>query len=109
MYDLFASCDLPLSFFHLKDDLMSQVTGWYVYILQCADGSLYTGIARDVTKRLAEHNQGKGARYTRSRRPCLMRFFERHATRSSALKREHEIKKLTHEQKHAFINRCPVP
>lgn len=88
---------------------MSQVSGWYVYILQCSDGSLYTGIARDVFKRLAEHNEGKGARYTRTRRPCLLRFMERHVTRSSAQKREAEIKKLSPEQKRALIRGRPIP
>ncbi|TKJ44317.1 hypothetical protein CEE36_00835 [candidate division TA06 bacterium B3_TA06] len=88
---------------------MKPPDSFYVYILQCADGSLYTGIARDVMKRLAEHNRGKGARYTRTRRPCLLRFMERHATRSSAQKREAEIKKLSPEQKRALIRGCPIP
>ncbi|MBD3286288.1 GIY-YIG nuclease family protein [candidate division WOR-3 bacterium] len=87
---------------------MPAFKGWYVYILKCADGSFYTGIARDVLKRLAKHNAGKGARYTRSRRPCLLRFMERHATRSSALKREAEIKGLNPEQKRALCNSCPA-
>lgn len=81
---------------------------WYVYVLQCSDGSLYTGVAKDVFARLAEHNQGKGARYTRTRRPCLLRLIERHPDRSSALRREAEIKKLSHEEKLALINRCPL-
>jgi len=81
---------------------------WYVYILQCRDGSFYVGMAKDVLRRTAEHNAGKGARYTRSRRPCLIRFMERHPTRSSAQRREAAIKKLSHEEKLAFLRRCPV-
>ncbi|TET23757.1 MAG: GIY-YIG nuclease family protein [Candidatus Stahlbacteria bacterium] len=88
---------------------MNPTESWYVYIVQCADGSLYTGITKDVSKRLAEHNQGKGSRFTRSRRPCLLRFFERHQSRSSAAKREAEIKKLSPEQKRALIRGCPIP
>jgi len=85
-----------------------ETRSWYVYILKCSDGSFYTGIARDVFKRLALHNAGKGARYTRSRRPCLLRFMERHATRSTALKREAEIKNLSPEQKRAICDSCPA-
>jgi putative endonuclease len=85
-----------------------KTASWYVYILQCRDGSLYTGIAKDVMKRLAKHNAGKGARYTRSRRPCLLRFMERHASRSSALKREAAIKKLSPAEKRALVRSCPT-
>jgi putative endonuclease len=81
---------------------------WYVYILQCSDGSLYAGVAKDVIARLAEHNSGKGARYTRSRRPCLLRFFERHPSRSSAQAEEARIKGMSREEKLAFLSRCPV-
>ncbi len=81
---------------------------WYVYILQCSDGTLYTGVAKDVIARLAEHNSGKGARYTRSRRPCLLRFFERHPSRSSAQAQEARIKQMTREEKLEFISRSPV-
>jgi putative endonuclease len=81
---------------------------WYVYILQCSDGSLYTGVAKNVFARLAEHNSGKGARYTRSRRPCLLRFFERHPSRSSAQAQEARIKRMTREEKLTFLSRCPI-
>lgn len=75
-----------------------------VYIVKCADGTYYTGIARDVEKRIDEHNTSpKGARYTRSRRPVTLVFEEKHPDRSSALKREYAIKQLTRPQKAALI------
>jgi putative endonuclease len=75
----------------------------YVYILRCADGTLYTGYATDVEKRVREHNgevNGKAAaRYTRGRRPVTLMYVEPCATRSEALKREHAIKQLSKEAK----------
>jgi putative endonuclease len=68
---------------------------WFVYLIECQDGSLYTGVAVDVDKRYAEHAAGKGARYTRSHPPRqLLARFE-HPDRSSALKAEYAIKQLT--------------
>jgi putative endonuclease len=69
---------------------------WHVYILRCADGSLYTGITTDLARRLAEHNQGGalGARYTRSRRPVELIYSEEAESRSAAAKREAALKKL---------------
>jgi len=69
---------------------------WNVYLVRCADGTLYTGIATDVTRRVAEHNgsDALGARYTRSRRPVVLVYAETVATRSEALKREHQIRRL---------------
>jgi putative endonuclease len=69
---------------------------WNVYLVRCADGTLYTGIATDVTRRVAEHNgsDALGARYTRSRRPVVLVYSETVATRSDALKREHQIRRL---------------
>ena len=72
---------------------------FWVYILRCADGSLYTGATTDVKRRLAEHNTGKGARYTRSRRPVALAYFEEAGTLKAALRREHEIKKLSRRAK----------
>ncbi len=79
--------------------------GWYVYILRCRDGSLYTGITRDPERRLKEHNGliAGGARYTRSRRPVSLVYRQAMNSRSSALKREIEIKKLDKAQKEALI------
>lgn len=80
----------------------------YVYILQCADGSLYTGYTTDVTKRLREHNgeinQKAAARYTRGRRPVVLVYSEACLTRSEALKRECAIKLLTKPEKLALID-----
>lgn len=68
---------------------------WFVYILRCADGTLYTGITTDLARRVEEHNTGKaGARYTRSRRPVVLVYSEVVENRSEASKREHAIKKL---------------
>ena len=67
---------------------------WYVYIVECADGSYYTGITTDVARREAEHNAGTGARYTRARRPVRMVYTEPAADRSQASQREWAIKQL---------------
>ena len=75
---------------------------WYVYLIECQDGSLYTGVAVDVDKRYAEHAAGKGARYTRSHPPRqLLARFE-HPDRSSALKAEYAIKQLSPAAKRAL-------
>lgn len=83
---------------------------WFVYILRCADGSLYTGIARDVGRRVDEHNSGNrlGASYTRGRRPVELVYFEEAATRSAALKREHEIKAMKRQEKMALTQGSPA-
>ena len=66
---------------------------WFIYILECADSSLYVGSTIDVTRRVEEHNSSpKGAAYTKARRPVVLKYTESHATRSDALKRECEIK-----------------
>lgn len=72
---------------------------WTVYILRCADMTLYTGITTDLESRLSRHASGKGAKYTRGRAPFEVIFCEPHATKSEALKRELEIKALSKEQK----------
>ncbi len=67
---------------------------YYVYILKCADETLYTGITTEINRRIEEHNtSGKGAKYTRARRPVLLVYSEEYLDRSSASKREYEIKK----------------
>ncbi len=82
---------------------------WYVYLVECRDGSLYTGVAVDVDKRYALHVAGKGARYTRSHPPQrLLARFE-HADRSSALKAEYAIKQLSSAQKRALASRTTEP
>ena len=72
---------------------------YYVYILQCSDKSLYTGITNDITRRVKEHNLKKGGAYTRAHLPVKLVYKESHKTRSRALKREAEIKSWTRERK----------
>lgn len=72
---------------------------WFVYTVRCRDGSLYTGITTNVARRVKTHNAGKGGSYTRSRKPVRLVFREAHPTRSSALKREAEIKRWSHARK----------
>lgn len=76
---------------------------WRVYVVECADGTLYTGIATDVEARLARHNDGKGARYTRGRRPVRLLHVEEVADRPAALRREHAIKRLTVGEKRELV------
>ncbi len=76
---------------------------WYLYILKCRDGSLYTGITTDVVARLEAHRTGKGAKYTRGRAPLELVYRETCADHSAALKRELEIKALTREEKLKLI------
>ena len=76
---------------------------YYVYILKCRDGSLYTGITVDVENRLKAHNNGTGAKYTRSRRPVSLCYQESQPDKSAALRREAAIKRLTRAQKLALI------
>lgn len=68
---------------------------WRVYIVRCADGSLYTGITTDIVKRITAHNTGNGARYTRSRRPVALVYIEPAETRSAAARREFAIKRMS--------------
>ena len=78
---------------------------WYLYIVKCSDRSLYTGITKDVSRRVTEHNESrKAAKYTRSRRPVeLVCFYEVGLTRSDAMKEERRVKKLTRDQKIKMI------
>jgi putative endonuclease len=77
--------------------------GWSVYILCCADGTLYTGATNDLEARVARHGAGKGAAYTRSRLPVQLVFQEPASDRSTALRREAALKRLTREQKLALV------
>lgn len=78
--------------------------GWFVYLVECIDGTLYTGCTTDVTRRVAEHNSSsRGAKYTRSRRPVKLLAAFSSATRSTAQSEESQIKKLTRAQKLALI------
>ena len=72
---------------------------YFVYILECSDKTLYTGYSTDIEKRLKKHNDGKGAKYTRGRRPCKLKWFQQFETKSEALKMEHKIKKMNRKNK----------
>ncbi len=77
----------------------SKQQSWFVYILLCSDNTLYTGITNNIDKRLEDHQRGVGAKYTKGRSPMSLLFKEKHPNRSSASKRESEIKSLTKKQK----------
>jgi predicted GIY-YIG superfamily endonuclease len=76
---------------------------WFVYLLRCADGSLYTGITNDVPRRVEKHNVGTASRYTRSRLPAVLVYQEAQANRSMALKRELAIKARSRQEKESLI------
>lgn len=76
---------------------------WFVYILECRDGSLYTGVTNDIARRLQQHNDGNGARYTRSRRPVRLRYHEQCDSRSTALLRECALRLLSRKEKDALL------
>ena len=78
-------------------------TSWAVYIVRCSDGSLYTGISNNVPRRISAHNTGKGAKYTAQRRPVTLMYSEPSKNRSTATKREREIKRFSRAQKLALI------
>ena len=78
---------------------------WHVYILRCADGTLYTGIAVDLSKRLDAHQRGTAARYTRARLPVFLAYQESQPDRSSALKREAALRRMGRDYKLALIER----
>lgn len=76
---------------------------YFVYLIKCKDGSIYTGITTDVKRRLQEHKDGLGGRYTRSKGISKLLYSEKHPDRSAALKRELEIKSWTRKQKQNFV------
>lgn len=81
----------------------------FVYVLECVDGTLYTGWTTDVPARVAQHNLGKGAKYTRNRGPVVLRHMESFETKGEALRREYSIKQLTRQQKLILIGHLQVP
>ena len=76
---------------------------WFVYILRCSDGSLYTGITKDLIRRCQQHNAGTASRYTRSRLPIVLVYQEPQVSRSLALRREVAVKALTRQQKELLV------
>lgn len=75
----------------------------YTYILRCSDGSLYTGWTNNLEKRIKDHNDGKGAKYTKPRRPVVLAYYEEFQTKEEAMRREWEIKRLTRREKMQMI------
>lgn len=86
-----------------KPKVRSSGDKWFVYIMQCDDGSLYTGITKDVDRRCQQHNAGTASRYTRSRLPVKLVYKEAHPSQSSALKREAAIKSMPRKEKLTMI------
>lgn len=78
---------------------------YYVYILECSDGTYYTGYTNDIYRRLGEHSTGRGAKYVKSRLPFKVAYLEGWDTRSEAMRREIAIKKLSHKEKKEMIER----
>jgi putative endonuclease len=72
---------------------------WFVYLLRCSDDTLYCGISNNLDKRIKTHNNGKGAKYTKSRLPVILFYYETVLNKSEALKREYQIKKLSKSEK----------
>lgn len=77
----------------------------YTYIVECKDGTLYTGWTTDLQRRIKTHNAGKGAKYTRCRLPVVLRYFESFPTKEEAMHREYEIKHMTRKQKQKLIEK----
>lgn len=75
----------------------------YTYIVKCKDGSLYTGWTNDLEKRIIAHNEGKGAKYTKSRRPVTLVYYETFATKEEAMSREYHIKRMSRKEKEDII------
>ena len=85
------------------DSTSPEEGGHYVYVVQCSDGSFYTGYTTDVQRRVAEHNEGEGAKYTKGRRPVELVHVESFADQSSAMQREYAIKQLRRGAKESLI------
>lgn len=79
----------------------------YTYIVSCKDGSLYTGWTKDLERRVKAHNEGKGAKYTKSRRPVKLVYYEEFETKKEAMRREYEIKQLSRREKEQLIRKIP--
>jgi putative endonuclease len=81
------------------------LASWFVYLARCADGTLYCGVARDVAERIAKHDAGAGAKYTRSRGPLAVLLVRRCRDKGAALRLEHAIKQLPRDRKLALVER----
>lgn len=85
------------------------MSAWYVYLIECTDGSLYTGVATDVERRYGEHATGKGARYTRAHPPRRLLSCFAHPDRAAACRAEHAIKRMTRAAKQALCEGAATP
>lgn len=90
-----------------RADYMTSKNAWFCYIVQCADGSLYTGITTEPPRRERQHNDGSGAKYTRGRRPVKMVYCEAASSHAHALRREREIRTLPRPLKLSLIRTAP--
>lgn len=88
---------------------MSNPKPWYLYLIECVDGSIYTGITVDVEARYAAHQNGSGARYTRSHAPVRLLGFEVHPDRSTASQAEYRVKRLSATEKRRFAGTLMLP
>lgn len=84
---------------------MNKIKKYYAYMLKCKDGTIYSGYTDNIEKRVEKHNSGKGAKYTRARRPVKLAYYEEFNTKSEALKREREFKKYSHNTKEEIIKK----
>ena len=91
---------------YLEDRIPNTSQVNYTYIVKCSDETLYTGWTNNLEKRLRAHNSGKGAKYTKNRRPVELVYFEEYDTKQEAMKREYAIKQLPREKKLALIRCC---
>ncbi len=87
-----------------ETDKQNQHQGNYTYIVKCSDETLYTGWTNNLKKRLEAHNSGKGAKYTKNRRPVELVYFEEYDTKQEAMKREYAIKQFSRQKKLALIH-----
>lgn len=85
--------------------ISSVIEGWYVYMIECSDGTIYTGITNDVKARILKHNSGKGAKYTRARRPVKLKAQWKYSSKSASAQAEYAFKKLSRMQKLKMINK----
>ena len=77
----------------------------YTYIVKCKDGCLYTGWTNNLEKRIRDHNEGKGAKYTKSRRPVMLAYYEEFQTKEEAMRREYAIKKMRRKEKEKLLEK----
>ena len=86
-------------------ELKAKTRGNYTYMVKCRDGTIYTGWTTMLERRISEHNSGKGAKYTRSRRPVELIYYEENPSKQQAMRREYEIKKMTRKQKIELVKK----